>query len=586
MHQSENARLLTMEQLLGDPNEGTRPLERVISSRYSGLYAEGPFLKQGEVANWDLEVVPDEDFEVVLSFNQRPFGSVSDNLDVSVILPNGTRIDSNETLEGTEYVYLPASYLYGAEYVTIQVGAEVIGVGNISGALGSDGDMLGFALAVKGVSGVYEGGDSVLCNNGATIESGCTECPPGDMFDIEGLQCLPIPPNPEPCDNGATIESGCTECPSGEVFVPNVFQCLPIPPNSDESDIYQISGYDVCTRECEYFGEDRHELRVIHSNGTVLCSVILDHANDGTGETFVACPNITLLSGSMTVEVDAGWYEGMDWVVTITTPNGVVTTYNWRYLHDNGHYLGRGPSELGGTGECSMRDNRNCMADWQTLAFFGPEITDRDGDNVADEYDVFPNDSDEWWDSDRDGVPDNTDVFPLDGTQDDNDRDGDGIGDRVDNCKYDWNPDQLDMDGDGPKVYFRPTYRYETGGDVCDEDRDGDLTKNDCDVDPDDPLLNGNTCISFVEGEGLSYFERTGNAWALIFALGAGFVFLLRKVSIQPGHDERDVDPESLAPGGGRYAAHDMIPTSKHDNDWMEFFEEEDIDYYDKEDSD
>ncbi len=133
---------------------GSRPLEQVIASKWDGGDAQGPFLKQGENMSWDMELAPGEDLHVILSFNQRPFGAVSDDLDVSVILPNGTIIGSNDSLEGTEHVHLLASDLIGIENVTIRVDAGLIGIGNYSGVLGSDGDMLGFALAVRGVDGL------------------------------------------------------------------------------------------------------------------------------------------------------------------------------------------------------------------------------------------------------------------------------------------------------------------------------------------------------------------------------------------------------------------------------------------------
>ena len=132
---------------------GSRPLEQVIESKWNGSDAQGPFLKQGENTSWNLTLIPGEDLEVILSFNQRPFGAVSDDLDVSVVLPNGTVIGSNESLEGTEHVHLLAADLIGIENVTVRVDAGLVGIGNYSGVLGSDGDMLGFALAVKGVIG-------------------------------------------------------------------------------------------------------------------------------------------------------------------------------------------------------------------------------------------------------------------------------------------------------------------------------------------------------------------------------------------------------------------------------------------------
>ncbi len=143
---------------------GSRPLEQVIESKWNGSAAQGPFLKQGEKVFWNLTPVPGEDLEVVLSFNQRPFGAVSDDLNLAVVLPNGQRMwmggFGGESLEGTERVTVPATRLVGVDKVTIEVDAELVGVGNYSDVLGSDGDMLGFALAVKGVSGGVSDADS------------------------------------------------------------------------------------------------------------------------------------------------------------------------------------------------------------------------------------------------------------------------------------------------------------------------------------------------------------------------------------------------------------------------------------------
>ena len=141
---------------------GSRPLEQVIEAKWNGSDAQGPFLKQGEEMIWNLTRIPGEDLEVVLSFNQRPFGAVSDNLNVSVILPNGTVIGNNESLEGTEHIHLRAADLIGIESVMIRVNAGLVGVGNYSDVLGSDGDMLGFALAIRGVNGVVSETDSSL----------------------------------------------------------------------------------------------------------------------------------------------------------------------------------------------------------------------------------------------------------------------------------------------------------------------------------------------------------------------------------------------------------------------------------------
>jgi hypothetical protein len=59
------------------------------------------------------------------------------------------------------------------------------------------------------------------------------------------------------------------------------------------------------------------------------------------------------------------------------------------------------------------------------------QISDADGDGVADSSDAFPNDSSEYKDSDGDGVGDNADAFPNDSSES-KDSDGDGYGDNSD----------------------------------------------------------------------------------------------------------------------------------------------------------
>ena len=148
----ESNRTMLIQQWL-DSN-GSRPLEQVIGATWDGTGAQGPFLKQGDVASWNLTLESDSNVDVFLSFNQRPFGAVSDDLDVFVVLPDGTEFGANESLEGTERVSIPAQNLSGHEYVTVEVRASTVGIGNLTGVLGSDGDRLGFALTVRGVEGL------------------------------------------------------------------------------------------------------------------------------------------------------------------------------------------------------------------------------------------------------------------------------------------------------------------------------------------------------------------------------------------------------------------------------------------------
>ncbi|MDP6906592.1 MAG: S8 family serine peptidase, partial [Candidatus Thalassarchaeaceae archaeon] len=172
---------LVNEWLMGD---GSRPLEQMIGSRWNGSGAAGPFLKQGDVFSWNLSLVPGNDLDVFLSFNQRPFGSVSDDLDLILRLPNGVVVSSNESLEGTENLRVNASELVGFENITIEVYAKLVGVGNHTDVLGSDGDMVGFSLAVRGVSGEYVGPEpepvvctTDLCWDGSSRDPINCSCP-------------------------------------------------------------------------------------------------------------------------------------------------------------------------------------------------------------------------------------------------------------------------------------------------------------------------------------------------------------------------------------------------------------------------
>ncbi|MCF6225547.1 MAG: thrombospondin type 3 repeat-containing protein [Xanthomonadales bacterium] len=71
------------------------------------------------------------------------------------------------------------------------------------------------------------------------------------------------------------------------------------------------------------------------------------------------------------------------------------------------------------TFELTVTDNQGLSSTASTTVTVQPDITDGDidGDGIADENDLFPNDGDEAYDFDGDGIGDNADT----------DRDGDGI---------------------------------------------------------------------------------------------------------------------------------------------------------------
>ena len=164
----ENQRMMMVNSWL--TTNGSRPLEQVIGSHWNGTDAVGPFLKNGESVGFELERIVGEDLDIFLSFNQRPFGTVSDDLDIFVTLPNGATFRSNDALEGTERLSIGSDVLGSVESVWVEVQAIHVGVGNHTDTLGVDGDMLGFGLAVKGVSGLVQPPTTVLS---VKLEDGC-----------------------------------------------------------------------------------------------------------------------------------------------------------------------------------------------------------------------------------------------------------------------------------------------------------------------------------------------------------------------------------------------------------------------------
>lgn len=153
-------------------NNGSKPFESIEKKMWNGSGAQGPFLKNGESVEWNLTLKNNTDFGAFLSFDQRPFGQSSDDLNLVVTLPNGTQFETNDSLEGTEGLKIDIDELGGVEWVSVEVIAKNVGIGNYTDLLGNDGDKVGFALAISGVEGIKIDlpldNDELCCQN--TIE--------------------------------------------------------------------------------------------------------------------------------------------------------------------------------------------------------------------------------------------------------------------------------------------------------------------------------------------------------------------------------------------------------------------------------
>ncbi|MCP4852548.1 MAG: hypothetical protein GY900_12565, partial [Actinomycetia bacterium] len=254
---------------------------------------------------------------------------------------------------------------------------------------------------------------------------------------------------------------------------------------------YTVSGTDA-------YSDDDHILRITHSDGTVLCQITVDSSAG------VSCPSFGMTSGTALVEVYSDyWYS--EWDITIVTPSGVSTTYDYsdltgcsysgcRYAYYTLTTLtdlsdfGTPATSTAGTGLDYDDDGDNVLDVNENTGC--SLIADCDGDGDNDDTDQFPLNSAEWDDTDGDapsgsdgtGYGDNSDAFPTDACAN-VDTDGDGMPDTmVSGCTSTLTED-TDDDGDGVLDAYddMPLDSSETTdtdgdgiGNLADTDDDGD----------------------------------------------------------------------------------------------------------------
>jgi hypothetical protein len=155
--------------------------------------------------------------------------------------------------------------------------------------------------------------------------------------------------------------------------------------------------------------------------------------------------------------------------------------------------------------------DEDLMSEFRTM-----QEPDRDGDNVTDSRDAFPDDPTEWSDRDGDGYGDNKDRFPDDGDEHLN-TDGDGIGDNEDN----------DDDNDGMPDIWESEHgldHLDPNDAFLDPDRDGHsnleeyLSGTDPKDDKSKPVEEDNDLTSVLVLVGLIILIL------LVIAIGASFI--------------------------------------------------------------
>ncbi|MGB1623257.1 MAG: S8 family serine peptidase [Candidatus Poseidoniaceae archaeon] len=203
----------TPQQMLQDRLSGVNSTAHLGEAPWDGAGAVGPFLAEGDryVRTFDLR--PGSDLDVRLAYPSLGGQAVDDlvlrvHLDdgrsatsgvdfagFSVISDNVTSPQrSNETLRG---IRIAGEDLHNVTSVTVEVVARHVVPGNLLGHLGTDGDRLGFALAVMGVErappgpqdqdadGVLDDVDVCLNVPGGPVDADADGCP--DDRDEDGV---------------------------------------------------------------------------------------------------------------------------------------------------------------------------------------------------------------------------------------------------------------------------------------------------------------------------------------------------------------------------------------------------------------
>tara|TARA_B100000282_G_scaffold104984_1_gene74314 strand:- start:1014 stop:3068 length:2055 start_codon:yes stop_codon:yes gene_type:complete len=153
-------------------------ISSLLSNPWDGSEAVGPFLSENESWSKFFYPLPNEDVEVVLSYNARPGEYEIDDLRLIVHTSEGkfaiddsirssgysqlyyssvaNPLNLNSTNETTVMVRLSASQLESVEWLRIEVVANSVHEGSNPGTLGINGTKLGFGLAATGVQELYQ----------------------------------------------------------------------------------------------------------------------------------------------------------------------------------------------------------------------------------------------------------------------------------------------------------------------------------------------------------------------------------------------------------------------------------------------
>lgn len=204
LHDAYRLHAGTPQTLLGERLNITGSTDLLSEAPWNGSGAVGPFLAEGDRYQRTFELRPGEDLDVRLAYPSLG-GQAVDDLVLYVHLDDGqtaasgldfggasvlsTNVPSpersNETLRG---IHISVDDLGNASSATVEVVARHVVPGNSPGALGSDGDRIGFALAVMGVERAPPGPQD-LDEDGVLDPLDACASEPAGAIDLDGDGC-------------------------------------------------------------------------------------------------------------------------------------------------------------------------------------------------------------------------------------------------------------------------------------------------------------------------------------------------------------------------------------------------------------
>ena len=273
------------------------------------------------------------------------------------------------------------------------------------------------------------------------------------------VSTAPAPPSPPPTPIGDNDGDGINN---------NLDNCVNVA-NADQADLDNDNLGDACDPDRDGDGAP--------NDGDLFpddASEAFDADGDGVGDNADACP---------------GHDDNLD-LDNDGTPDGCDSDRDGDGIANGSDLFPDDPNESADTDGDGVGDNADKCEGHDDADDLDADGTpdgcdsDRDGDGIANELDLFPDNALESKDTDGDGIGDNADICPEVANAAQLDKDGDGVGDLCDDSDDRFS----DLDGD----LLLGIHELEIGTDPLNPDSDGDGISDGREVDTGTDPLNPN----------------------------------------------------------------------------------------------